>query len=243
MHFFHRWVLKLLSAGIAPKHIAFIMDGNRRYASKKGIEKLQGHKEGLESLKRTLEWCLLLGISEVSVFAFAIENFKRDSKEVDYLMELAQKSLLEMSQNQGFLSENKVKVKICGNLSLLKQDVRDSMDEVMKNTKENNKLLLNICFAYNSDYELNEAFLKTTEGTVQDFNNQLLIPSSPDILIRTSNEIRLSNFMIYQCRGSLIYFLEESWPELSIWSMVKIFLLYQTQERKLNRLKKMTNIN
>ena len=105
---------------------------------------------GLESLKRCLEWCLHIGVQEVSVYAFSVENFKREKEEVDVLMTLARENLRKMAEHGDFLQQYGVKVNICGDLRLCPESVQQSMQEVIKLTEKNEKLVLNVCFAYNS---------------------------------------------------------------------------------------------
>lgn len=240
--FYERWLIKILKTGHLPKHLAFIMDGNRRYAKDKNKPKAYGHEQGLNSLKKCLEWCLNLGIETVSVFAFAIENFNREKSEVETLFKLAKVNLYEMAQNNNFLQKHSIKVNIVGDLSLLPEDVRSSMCEIMKLTEKNEKMNLNICFSYNSTFEMQHALdslkedydkglIKPDDITPKMLNEKFLIKGEPDMVIRTSNEIRLSNFMLFQSNNSELMFLKENWPELSFWSFLKIILTFQLNEK------------
>ncbi len=111
LRFYDLWLANILKTGKIPNHVAFIMDGNRRYGQKKKITKAQAHEQGLTSLKRVLEWMLVLGVKVVSTFAFSIENFNRDKKEVDHLMHLAKVNLNQMAQKNQFLQRHSIKVK------------------------------------------------------------------------------------------------------------------------------------
>jgi len=255
MRFYEKLIINILNKGVVPKHIAFIMDGNRRYAVSHGKKKFEGHGSGFESLKKTLSWCLELGVKEVSIFAFSIDNFQRDKEEVEVLMELARDKLKEISENNEFLQKNGVKTSIIGNLDLLPQDVKETMYLVMKRTEKNTNLQLNICFSYDFTYEIERAITlyhkdkENKEKSKQEveveeariareiLNKYMLIKTEPDILVRTSNEIRFSNFMLSQCSSSMLCFLKENWPEMSIFSMLKIILQYQMQEKSLKQLR------
>lgn len=243
--FYEKWLINILKTGHLPKHLAFIMDGNRRFAKNKKQSKAYGHEQGLNSLKKCLEWCLNLGIEMVSVFAFAIENFNREKEEIETLFKLAKVNLYEMAQNNNFLQKHSIKVCIVGDLSLLPKDVEERMIEIMKMTENNDKMTLNICFSYNSTFEIENALsslkndldkdlIKLEEITPKLFTEKLLIKTPPDMIIRTSNEIRLSNFMLFQGNNSELVFLEENWPELNFWSFLKIILTYQLNEKKSN---------
>ncbi|EGR34367.1 hypothetical protein IMG5_014640 [Ichthyophthirius multifiliis] len=220
------------------------MDGNRRFASKKNLPKTQGHYSGLNSLKQCLEWCLNLGVNQVSVFAFAIENFKRSQEEIEVLMNLAKKNLLEMAQKDEFLQQNNIKVNICGNIKLCKEDVQEAMKKIEELTKQNTKLQLDICFAYNSTFEIDNSIqniIKQEDISIENFKKNLLIQNNPDIIVRTSNEIRLSNFMIFQSNNSQLMFMKENWPEISIFTLAKIILKYQNCEKRQEQIQQMLN--
>lgn len=131
--------IRLLRTGSVPKHIAFIMDGNRRYAKRLGIDKIKGHSEGFEKLAQTLQWCHDLGISEVTVYAFSIENFKRPQAEVDALLELAKEKFEHLIKEKDRLEENGVRVNVIGNLALLPTDLQLLVDKATSLTKHNTK--------------------------------------------------------------------------------------------------------
>ncbi|KRX08794.1 Decaprenyl diphosphate synthase-like protein [Pseudocohnilembus persalinus] len=241
------------------------MDGNRRYAQEKKLgKKSEGHKKGFERLKLTLEWCLELGVNIVTVFAFAIENFNREQQEVDLLMDLAKTKLREMANEGEFLEYHQIKVNIIGDLTLLPKDVLKAMEEIMEITKNYKKMEFNICFAYNSSFEINQSLKKTQEtlqkqikendqqksdnsqndliknkennqkvndSPYQIFLKNLMISQPPDIIIRTSNEIRLSNFLIAQSTNSQLQFIKENWPEISIFSILSIIIQFQLNEK------------
>ena len=237
----------VLKQGSIPNHIAFIMDGNRRYATKRGMRKSKGHEFGFMSLKKCLEWCLHLGIRVVTVYAFSLDNFKRDREEVDTIMRLAKDKLLEIAQKGEFLSTNDIRVDICGDLDRLEPDVSKSLKDVETMTSKHKSLVLNICFAYDSQYEIGRAvkgFVKAEDLTKfsienskelaklhQKFKVYLFIKDEPDILVRTSNEIRLSDFLIFQSTFTELCFLKETWPDMNIVSFMKIILQFQLNEK------------
>ncbi|TRY58566.1 hypothetical protein DNTS_000406 [Danionella cerebrum] len=192
-----------------PKHVAFIMDGNRRYAQKTHKVRQEGHTQGFEKLAETLRWCLNLGIHEVTVYAFSIENFKRSKEEVDGLMELARQKFSRLLTEQCFL---------------------------------------NVCFAYTSRHEIANAVKEMAWGVEQGLINpsdvseallsECLYSSSspdPDLLIRTSGEVRLSDFLLWQTSYSCLVFQSVLWPEYSFWNLCEAVLQYQLSHRSLQK--------
>ncbi len=131
--------IKLLRSGAIPKHVAFIMDGNRRYAKSLGLQTIDGHSQGFEKLAQTLQWCHDLGITEVTVYAFSIENFKRPQPEVDALLDLATQKFERLIDEKDKLAEHGVRVNVIGNLSLLPQDLQLLVKRATSLTKQNTK--------------------------------------------------------------------------------------------------------
>mmetsp|Transcript_30477 Transcript_30477/g.42452 ORF Transcript_30477/g.42452 Transcript_30477/m.42452 type:complete len:349 (+) Transcript_30477:18-1064(+) len=256
--FHQRMACRLLTVGPTPTHIAFIMDGNRRYARKLGVERIVGHRRGYSTLLRVLKWCNHLNVKVVTVYAFALDNFKRSKREVDSLMELAVQKFTEMLDSEREISQFGVRVNIIGALKRLPPKLQHVMARVMKSTRGHNKLVLNIAFAYSANQEFSDAASMLANGVdqgllkIEDVSANLVQKClytagqpDPDLLIRTSGETRLSDFMIHQCRrgSTLLSFVEPLWPEFSFWQFWAIIFHYQTQHRSLdaerNRLKKM----
>lgn len=232
--------VKIIKNGRVPKHVAFIMDGNRRYAKKNNVQKVEGHSQGFEKLAETLQWCLDLGISEVTVYAFSIENFKRSQEEVDALMELSRQKFEQLLSEKDKLMEHGVCIRIIGNLSLLPQDIQKLIAQAMILTKDNNKTFLNVAFAYTAREEMAQAVRAVVSGVekgaleVSDVTQQLLssclytsASPDPELLIRTSGEVRLSDYMLWQVSCSCIYFVDVLWPEFSIWHLLAAIIKFQ----------------
>lgn len=217
-----------------PEKVAFIMDGNRRYAEQKlHAEKHEGHSHGLQKLIDTMEWCLELGMKEVAVYALAINNLKRSKKEIEVLFELIKSSFQRFANERKFFEDNNIKVNICGRIDMLPEDVQLPLLDVMKETKDNKNATLHIYICYDSTQELVDAIYDCreeckTEG--KEFSQEMLeshyyAPTFfPDILVRTSNENRLSNFMIMQSKNCQISFVKNFWPDFSLWDLCKIIL-------------------
>nr|CAD7591093.1 unnamed protein product [Timema genevievae] len=239
LNYLQKFCIRVIQCGPIPKHVAFIMDGNRRFAQKSNMKKIEGHSRGFDKLAETLQWCLDLGIPEVTVYAFSIENFKRAPKEVDALMKLAREKFKRL------LSE-----KVIGNLALLPQDIQKSIAEAIIMTQDNNKAFLNVAFAYTARDEMTHAIRTIATGVEQnslslsDVNERLISDclytnksQDPDLLIRTSGEVRFSDFLLWQISCSCVYFTKVLWPEFSFWDMLSAVFYYQRCSPDISSLK------
>ncbi|XP_048881873.1 dehydrodolichyl diphosphate synthase complex subunit DHDDS isoform X1 [Brienomyrus brachyistius] len=240
LSFIEKLTANILKAGPMPKHVAFIMDGNRRYARKCHVERQEGHTQGFDKLAETLRWCLNLDIREVTVYAFSIENFKRSKEEVDGLMELARQKFQKLLEEQGNLEKHGVCIRVLGDLTLLPVDLQRLIAQAVVATRTHDKCFLNVCFAYTSRHEITNAVKEMAWGVEQglikssDVSESLLskcLYSSgspdPDLLIRTSGEVRLSDFLLWQTAYSCLVFQSVLWPEYSFWNLCEAILQYQ----------------
>jgi len=238
------WIQKLsanvLSKGPLPRHVGFILDGNRRFAVKSSVPKIQGHIKGFEKLAETLRWCLDLGITEVTVFVFSIENFKRPKEEVDGLMRLAKDKFLQLLTEEQKLMEAGVCIQVVGDWSLVPKDLRAIMAKAMILTRYNTKAKLNVAFAYTSRNEITRGVQCVQQGVldgdllVDDLNEDLLsktfqiMPTLPlDLLVRTSGETRLSDFLLWQSSESVLCFTKVLWPEFTYWHLLGALCQFQ----------------
>jgi len=213
-----------------PRHVAFIMDGNRRFARRRGEKSVEGHSHGYDSLLKVLEWSLELGVKVATVFAFSLENFKRSKEEVDALMRLAEDKFEDFLDHKHLVMAHKVRVKVLGDLDLLPESLRKKAEQVMAETRSHDALLLNVCFAYSSGQELVQVMRKVVararEGTVKEVTEDLMKRSlftegeEPELLIRTSGETRLSDFLVWQSNWAHISFLQGTWPELTCFDFL-----------------------
>uniref|UniRef100_A0ABD2XAU5 Alkyl transferase n=2 Tax=Trichogramma TaxID=7490 RepID=A0ABD2XAU5_9HYME len=232
--------IKVLRSGNVPKHVAIIMDGNRRYANKAGVKKIEGHSQGFNKLAEVLQWCLEFGIPEVTVFAFSIENFKRSQEEVDCLMNLAREKFQKLLDERDKLMEHGICVRVIGNLTLVPPDVLSLMLEAMRTTKDNNKAILNVAFSYTSHDEIACTArdivdsVQKGEISVDDIDENLVSKclythksEDPDLLIRSSGETRFSDFLMWQTSFTYVYFTETLWPEFSAWDLIYAVFYYQ----------------
>ncbi|XP_020809105.1 dehydrodolichyl diphosphate synthase complex subunit DHDDS [Drosophila serrata] len=232
--------------GQIPHHVAFVMDGNRRFARSQHIDKIEGHSRGFEKLADCLRWCLDVGVREVTTFAFSIENFKRSSEEVDGLFNLAREKFDRLLQETARLEEHGIRIRVIGNIELLPPDLQKLMATAMLSTERNDKLFLNVAFAYTSRDEITQAV-----ETVLRHGNEDIEPTDiserlleeclytrhsppPDLVFRTSGETRLSDFMMWQLSTSVLYFSNVLWPQITFWHFLASILAYQRDRWQLD---------
>lgn len=237
---YHRWIIKVLKAGPVPQHVAFIMDGNRRFARKENIAKAEGHSKGFDKLSETLQWCQDIGIREVTVYAFSIENFKRTKEEVDTLMDLAREKFRKLLEERDKLHERGICIRIIGNMNLLPVDIQHCMAEAVLLTQNNKNAFLNVAFSYTSRDEIAQSIRVAAEGVqsgqllAEDIDEEVLTKcmytrqcTDPDLLVRTSGEMRLSDFLLWQSSSTVIYFTKTLWPEFNVWHLFGAVFYYQ----------------
>lgn len=225
-----------------PKHIAIIMDGNRRWAKSKGMPVSFGHKEGAKTLEKIVRYANKIGIKHITVYAFSTENWKRTTEEVTALMNLFQSYLDDYSKRAD--SEN-IKVKIIGNRQGLSEKMQKSIDKCMDRTKDNTGIVFNIALNYGGRDEITQAVKKIAqkvankeieieEITEQMISNNLYTVNQPDpdLLIRTSGEIRLSNFLPWQLAYTEFLFIDKNWPDFNEKDLDDAIKMYQKRNRK-----------
>lgn len=253
--FFESLCYKVMQMGKIPKHIGVIMDGNRRYAKKENISRKAGHSAGFETLAHLLHWCFELGIPEVTCYAFSIENFKRTKEEVDTLIGIFNEKLNQLFKEKDLLMKYGVCIRFVGDISLFKPHIRKSVAEAMELTKDNNKSFLNIGMGYTTRDEIAQAICETAlgvqEGLIResDITESLLEgcfytnKSQPvDMLIRTSGEVRLSDFLLWQTSFSILCFVDVYWPDFSLWHFCYCILKYQLGYETLENAKELTKL-
>lgn len=225
-----------------PKHIAIIMDGNRRWAKNKGIPVSLGHKEGAKTLEKIVRYANKIGIKYITVYAFSTENWKRTEEEVSALMNLMQSYLDDYSKRAD--SEN-IKVKILGSRQGLSEKMKDLIEKCMERTKNNTGVTFNIALNYGGRDEIIRAVksiaekVKENEINIEDITEQTISDNlytknqpDPDLLIRTSGEIRLSNFLPWQLVYTEFVFVEKNWPDFNEQDLDEAIKIYQKRNRK-----------
>lgn len=230
---------KIMSLRV-PNHIAIIMDGNGRWAKEKGMPRTYGHKAGADTLRKILTSCGELGVKYLTVYAFSTENWKRAKEEVDTLMFLFKTYL---KNEKKLLMKNNVKFIVSGRKEGVSKDLLTEISKLEEATKENTGITLNIAFNYGGRAELVDAIkqiiknneTEITEETVEKYlYNQL---PSPELLIRTSGEIRISNFLLWQIAYSEIYVTDTYWPDFNKDELIKAIESYQKRDRRFGGVK------
>ncbi|OMP03229.1 Di-trans-poly-cis-decaprenylcistransferase-like protein [Corchorus capsularis] len=242
--FFRKFIVSTLSVGPIPAHVAFIMDGNRRYAKQRNLEEGEGHNAGYLALKFMVYYCLELGIKHVTAYAFSIDNFKRSPEGVQRIMDLmVEKIEEELSQVDNTYSKMGIRIHFSGNLELLSQPTKDAVKRLMAATAKNSKVLLTICFAYTSTNEIVHAIEQTCQEKMADQmeleepnvvkladiekHMYMAVAPDPDIIIRTSGESRLSNFLLWQSANCSLICFSQLWPAISFWHLLWAVLKFQ----------------
>ncbi|MDD3865712.1 MAG: isoprenyl transferase [Candidatus Izemoplasmatales bacterium] len=231
-----------------PKHVAIILDGNGRWAKKRGMPRTFGHQAGVENIRRIAIACQKLGIKALSVFAFSTENWNRPQSEIDYLMTLP--SEFETKFHDDFLKHD-IKVIFSGRKTKLSDTNLAIMKRISNDSQNRQGLVLNICFDYGSYDELTEAVkaiasdvkngnLNPENITVDVVESHLLTKNLPslDLLIRTSGEQRLSNFLLWQAAYAELYFTPTYWPDFSPKELYKAILEYSHRDRRFGAIKR-----
>ncbi|MGI6329803.1 MAG: polyprenyl diphosphate synthase [Bacilli bacterium] len=220
-----------------PNHLAIIMDGNGRWAKKQGLNRSKGHLEGSKVLIDIVEYAFKRGIKVLSVFAFSTENFKRPLKEVNYLMSLTVKLLNDQLKR---IIDNNTKVLFSGRKEGLSKEVLKAMKKVENESKKNDGNILNICFNYGGRGEIVDATKKIIAANIkikdldEDLFKKYLYNDLPDIdlVIRTSGELRLSNFLLFQLAYAELYFTEVYWPDFNYECLEKAIKEYNHRHRR-----------
>ncbi len=230
-----------------PNHVGIIMDGNGRWAQERGMVRTMGHKNAIKTLKALCLHMADVGVKYASLYAFSTENFKREKSEVDYLMDLF---ISSFQKEFRFLIEKNVRVVFSGRREPLPVKVLEAMDKIMEDTKNNTDLVLNICLNYGSHAEIVDTTRKicemykdgkiSLEDITEDFLQKNMYQNLPplDFVIRTSGELRLSNFMMYQASYAEFYFPKVYFPDFTVEEFDKAILEFNKRNRRFGGVKK-----
>lgn len=221
-----------------PQHIAFILDGNRRWAKARGFSTFYGHRAGLKLAEKIIEKCFNLGIKYVTMFAFSTENWNRSIEEVNYLMILYDVMARRLRER---LNKHGIKIRVIGDISQLPEFLRKSLEKAIDGTKHNAKMTVNIALNYGAREELVRATKSLIKKGVSyhEINQDVIAKElgtadqpDPDFIIRTSGEQRLSNFLLWQAAYSELYFTPVHWPDFDEVELEKALTEYQRRQRR-----------
>ena len=241
---YESWLWQQVKNGENVENIAIILDGNRRWASEKELNPWLGHKKGAETVEQLLEWCWKLNVKFVTLYTFSTENFRRDSDEVSTLMGLC-KHELEKASKDSRIHKNKVRIRVIGHLESLPDSIAESAHYVMEETEHYDKYSFNVALAYGGREEIIHAIQKIADDVkkgdlnIEDIGEPIVsrylytngIPD-PDIVLRTSGEERISNFLLWQLAYSELYFSDVFWPAFQKRDFLKAIRTCQQRQRR-----------
>jgi len=243
---YERWLKEQIGSKPKPGHIGVITDGNRRWARQHDMIPWEGHQEGADRVEDFLGWCMELGIKTVTLYSFSTENFKRDEREVQELMRLFEKTLEDVKVAD-YIHKNRVRVRALGRTGMLPQRIQDLIHEVEEATKEYDSYYLNVAIAYGGRAEIVDAArmiaAEVMNGEVrpEDIDEEVIeahlytahLPQpDPDLVIRTSGESRLSNFLVWQSAYSELFLVDVYWPAFRKIDLMRAIRSYQQRSRR-----------
>ncbi len=228
-----------------PKHIAIILDGNRRFAKRLMLKPFMGHEWGARKVEQLFEWCRELGIKELTLYAFSLQNFNRPKEEFNYLMDIFKKEIKKLLKDKR-VDEYKIKINFIGRIWKFPEDLQDLMKRVMYKTRDYNNYIINFAMAYGGREEVIDAIKRVGEKikngkldieqiNEEVFSENLYMDHEPDLIIRTGGEKRTSNFLIWQSWYSEWTFLEKTWPEFEKEDLIKAIEDYSERERRFGK--------
>jgi len=224
---------------VIPPHIAIIMDGNGRWAARRMLPRSAGHKAGFDNFVSIVRECGKLGVSYLTVYAFSTENWQRDNQEVEYLIRLMNSGMTSFLPE---MKKNNIRLKLCGDLSRFDEQSRKMLDNCVETLKDNTGMVLSICLSYGGRQEILQAVNRLLdEGkkniNEEDFRKYLYtadIPD-PDLIIRTSGEIRISNFLLWQSAYAEYYFTDVLWPDFNKEELYRAINDYGRRSRRFGK--------
>ncbi len=236
---------ELKKSGEIPKHIAIIMDGNGRWAKKRGLPRAAGHTRGVESVRDIVKACSKLGVSYLTLYTFSTENWRRPREEVSMLMRLLLKSLRDETDE---LNQNDIKITMIGELHSLPEEVQKELEDARDKTKDNKKMVLNLALSYSGRVEILTAIRKIADSVANNklkpecidetiISDHLMTKDmpDPDLVIRTSGEFRVSNFLLWQIAYSEFYISDVLWPDFRRNNLYDAIRSFQKRERRFGK--------
>lgn len=223
------------------KHLALILDGNRRFARRLMLEPWKGHEYGAKKLEKLFDWCKEFKIKELTLYTFSMQNFNRPKEEFNYLMNIFKENFVKFENDQRIETEG-IRINFLGRYELFSEELCSVIKRIIDKTKNNSNFIINFAMAYGGREEILDAVKKIIKEnpkpediTFEYFSEHLYTSSEPDIIIRTGGEKRTSNFLPWQSIYSEWFFLDKTWPEFEKEDLVKILEEFKTRERRFGR--------
>ncbi len=228
-----------------PKHVGIIMDGNRRYAKRLFMQPWLGHEKGAKKVEALFDWCKEIGIKQVTLYTFSVENFGRPKDEVDFLMKIFKENFKRLLNDDKIMKEG-IKVNFIGRISMFDLKIQDMIKKVMEKTKNNSNYTANFAMAYGGRHEITDTTKKIAQKVkdgkirVEDINEELFrenlyLQDYPDIIIRTAGEKRTSDFLTWQGAYSELMFIDKTWPEFEKEDLIEVVEEYNRRERRFGK--------
>ena len=244
---YEKRLMKEIRESPVPQHLAIIMDGNRRYANEQGMPAVEGHIKGKDKLEEVTEWCRELGIKVLTVYAFSTENTKRSEEEVNLLYKLFEESFLKVLTDKR-VHKYRIRIRVIGKRDFLPEGLKEAIDRAEKSTENYDNYFFNIAVAYGGREEILEAIkeiarevkeekIEPDDITEELFSQHLYTAElpDPDLILRTSGEVRISNFLLWQMAYSELYFTDVYWPGFRKIDFLRAVRSYQMRKRRFGR--------
>jgi len=243
---YEEWLWQQVKNGVPPEHIAIILDGNRRWANGKELNPWLGHEKGAETVEQLLDWCLKLDVKFITLYTFSNENFARNSQEIEEIMRIAQEKFLKLLTDER-IHKNKIHVKVIGRTNMLPESLQQRINDVEEATAKYDKQFLNFAFAYGGRAEIVDAIrviaekVKAADMEPEDIQESTvekylytshMTKQEPDLIIRTSGEVRLSGFLLWQSAYSELAFLDVYWPDFRFIDLLRAIRTFQKRKRR-----------
>jgi len=244
---YERKLLNIIKRGKIPKHVGIIMDGNRRFARELWMEPVKGHDRGKDKLEEVLEWCQELGIKILTVYAFSTENFRRSKEEIEHLLKLFVEGLRRAADDER-VAKHGMRIRVIGQIDLLPDELKEAIKYAEEKTKDHDNFFLNVAIAYGGREEIIRAIreiareVKEGKLELENIDEETVrrhlytgdLPD-PDLILRTSGEERISNFLLWQSAYSEFYFADVYWPTFRKIDFLRAIRAYQLRQRRFGR--------
>ncbi|MFC1775067.1 polyprenyl diphosphate synthase [Nanoarchaeota archaeon] len=228
------------------QHLGVVLDGNRRFAKRLMKKPWKGHEWGAGKVRKLIDWCYDLGMQELTMYAFSMQNFNRPAEEFKYLMDLFKKEFDRLNQPDNIkeLMDKGIRVRVIGRINMFASEIQECMELIMDKTKDNTKFFVNFAMAYGGREEILDAVealaTKIREGSIQEitkevFEDHLYIKSEPELIIRTGGDRRTSNFLVWQSYYSEWLFLDKFWPEFDRTDLISAVDNFENRDRRFGR--------